>query len=197
MNKNSWDKACVTVYWIRAFYILTVFLFKGVFRRKNKQTTETKLIKHTEKLLNKQMSLWVVVWVTESIEIPPSCELILQAHSLSVWCKITVNMRTCEITGRATRAHAARRGECSCVPMETVQGKSGPPIGAHAGWERAGREGRVSSQICHQQYYTRGSVSQFPLEASVIMLSHSNMRERQRLNMWLTVNSIEISLLVI
>lgn len=64
--------------------------------------------------------------------------------------------------------------------METVQGKSGPPIGAHAGWERAEREGRVSSKICHQQYYTWCSVSIFPLSIRDYVKPLQHMRERQR-----------------
>lgn len=45
-----------------------------------------------------------------------------------------------------TSAHAATQGEESLVPMETEQGKSGPTIGAHAGWERVEREGERLSQ---------------------------------------------------
>lgn len=40
-----------------------------------------------------------------------------------------------------TSAHAAAQGEETLVPMETEQEESGPPIGAHAGWEHVEREG--------------------------------------------------------
>jgi len=70
--------------------------------------------------------------------------------------------------------------------METVQGKSGPPMGEHAGWERAGREGRVSSKICHQQYYTRGGVSVSPLSIRDYDATERKTKAEH-------VNSIEIS----